>query len=321
MPDSYDLTQLDPNSFEHLVNLLAIRVLGSGSTGFGPGSDGGRDGYFEGEALYPSEVERWSGCWYIQAKFHKPHLSKNPQKWLLEQIKKEIDEFGQPETKRRWPDNWIITTNIDPSGTPETGAFDQAKELVEKAHPTLKNHFHIWGGRKILDLLALHPEISEYYAHFLTPGKVLTEVYNQIKDAQAEVKTILRFLISSQFDEQHYSKLEQAGSTGSTTERPGIHDLFIDLPFRTNEHNLQGLVMESLVRAAAKCHRCDEEETNTEDWKLWHQHPSRAKVWFIKGGPGQGKSTIGQYFCQIQRAALILQKEALQDSLCWFRWT
>ena len=309
MSDSYGLTQLDPNSFEHLVNLLALRVLGSGGTGFGPGSDGGRDGYFEGKAPYPSEVERWSGCWYIQAKFHKPHLSKDPQKWLIGQIKDEIGAFRQSETKRRWPDNWIIATNIDPSGTPETGAFDQAKELVGKAYPGLKNHFHIWGGRKILDLLALHPEISEYYSHFLTPGKVLTEIYSQIKDAQAEVKTILRFLISSQFEDQHYSKLEQAGSTGSTTERPGIHDLFIDLPFRANEYDFQGLVMKSLVHTAAKCHRCNEEEPNTEEWKLWQQHPSRARVWFIKGGPGQGKSTIGQYFCQIQRAALILQKD------------
>ena len=30
------------------------------------------------------------------------------------------------------------------------------------------------------------------------------------------------------------------------------------------------------------------------------------RVWFLKGGPGQGKSTIGQYFCQIQRAAHLL---------------
>ncbi|NBD81649.1 hypothetical protein GV761_10290, partial [Citrobacter werkmanii] len=30
----------------------------------------------------------------------------------------------------------------------------------------------------------------------------------------------------------------------------------------------------------------------------------------MKGGPGQGKSTIGQYFAQIQRAAFILSKNA-----------
>jgi len=315
MPDSYDLTQLDSNTFEHLVNQLALRVLGPGSTGFGPGSDGGRDGYFEGEAPYPSETEHWSGCWYIQSKFHKPHLSKDPQKWLLEKIKEEIKEFEEPDSKRQWPDNWIIATNIDPSGVPQTGSFDQARKLVTEACPKLENRFHIWGGRKILDFLALHSEISDHYRHFLTPGKILTEIYNQIKDAQAEVKTILRFLVLSQFDDQQHTKLEQAAPPGSTIERLGIHDLFIDLPFRSKEHPLKGLVMEMLVCAAAKCHRFDEEQLDTEEWQLWRRHPSRARVWFIKGGPGQGKSTMGQYFCQIQRAALILQSDSVLSPL------
>ena len=55
---SYELHKLDSNTFEHLVNMLALRVLGAGHTGFGPGSDGGRDGYFEGEAPYPSTSTR-----------------------------------------------------------------------------------------------------------------------------------------------------------------------------------------------------------------------------------------------------------------------
>src|ERR1700704_4495634 len=96
----YDLSRFDPDSFEHLANLLALKVLGSGHTGFGPGADGGRDGYYEGEAPYPSDVDRWSGRWYIQSKFHKSHLSADPQKWLLERIKGELTEFTKAESKR-----------------------------------------------------------------------------------------------------------------------------------------------------------------------------------------------------------------------------
>lgn len=309
MPDSYDLTQLDPNTFEHLVNHLALRALGLGLTGFSPGSDGGRDGYFEGETPYPSEIDRWSGCWYLQSKFHKPHLSRDSQKWLLSQIRAELKEFKNPESGRKLPDNWIVATNIDPSGTPETGAFDQARELVAKEFPELKDNFHIWGGRKILDLLILNPEISDHYRHFLTPGNILTEIFNQLKDAQAEAKTILRFLILSQLDDQQYTKLEQAGSAG---ESPGIHQLFVDLPFRCHEYGFQDLVMPWLVKTSAGCHRIDEQQPDTKEWQIWSKHPSRARVWFIKGGPGQGKSTITQFFCQIQRAALIVNKDISQ---------
>ncbi|WP_309732096.1 hypothetical protein [Chamaesiphon sp. OTE_75_metabat_556] len=307
MPESYDLSQFDPNTFEHLVNLLALRILGPGHTGFCPGSDGGRDGYFEGEAPYPSETDRWSGTWYIQSKFHKPNLSKDPQKWLLAQIKEELAEFERPESRRIMPTNWIIATNIDPSGVPQTGSFDKARDLVNKKFPHLKDRFHIWGGRKILDFLVLNPQAGEYYRHFLTPGNILTEIYDQMKDVSAEAKTIIRFLILSQLDEQQYTKLEQAGSAADT--RPGIHNLFIDLPFGDDEHHIQGFVTEWLARTSAKCHQVDDEQSDSEEWRSWNRHPSRARVWFIKGGPGQGKSTIGQYFCQIQRAALILQKQ------------
>ena len=87
---SYDLGLIDANAFEHLVNALALHQLGAGVTGFAPGRDGGRDGYFFGEAPYPSDSEKWSGVWYIQAKHHQPHLSTDSQKWLQGQIRKEI---------------------------------------------------------------------------------------------------------------------------------------------------------------------------------------------------------------------------------------
>ena len=183
MPQSYDLTQFDEASFEHLANFLALRVLGAGHTSFGPGADGGRDGYFEGEAPYPSSTNRWSGSWYLQAKFHRPHLSQDPQKWLIKKVREEITQFTERSGRRVWPDNWIVITNIDPSAVPETGAFDRARALVSKANPKLKDRFHIWGGRKILDLLVLHPEVAEYYAHFLTPGQVLSRLYEAIGDS------------------------------------------------------------------------------------------------------------------------------------------
>lgn len=309
MAESHDLTKLDSNSFEHLVNHLALCVLGAGHTGFGPGADGGRDGFFEGVAPYPSETNQWSGVWYIQSKFHKPHLSKDPQKWLLDKIKEEIKAFKDPEKNREWPDNWIIATNIDPSGVPMTGAFDKARAIVSKACPKLKKNFHIWGGSKIIQLLVLHPEVSKYYRHFLTPGHVLSSIFDHVKDAHAEVETIIRFLINRQFKEHIHTKLDQAGA--QMDARPGIHHLFIDLPFRAGDYNLDGFIIQYLFRASGRCHRINVKQPDSKEWRYWNQHPSRARVWFIKGGPGQGKSTIGQYYCQIQRAFLILQEKSI----------
>ena len=304
MGNSLDLNGLDERSFEHLVNMLALRVLGHGHTGFGPGPDGGRDGYYEGEAPYPSSTDRWKGIWYIQCKFHRPHLSRDPQKWLIEQVDKELKLFKTPASRRQWPNNWIIATNIDASGVPETGAFDRVKRTVRKSRRLLAGHCHIWGGRKILDLLAFYPDVARYYGHFLTPGHVLATLHQAIRDATADIDTIINFLVARQFTEHQHTKLEQAGSTADS--RPGIHRLFIDLPFEAREHNVSGMVMDYLVRASTRCHKKDCIQPENDKWRSWGRHPTRARTWIIKGGPGQGKSTITQYLCQMQRAALIL---------------
>ncbi|MCK5723490.1 MAG: hypothetical protein KAI84_13215, partial [Gammaproteobacteria bacterium] len=190
-----------------------------------------------------------------------------------------------------------------------TGAFDKARAIVSKACPKLKKNFHIWGGSKIIQLLVLHPEVSKYYRHFLTPGHVLSSIFDHVKDAHAEVETIIRFLIIRQFKEHIYTKLDQAGA--QMDARPGIHHLFIDLPFRAGDYNLDGFIIQFLFRASGRCHRINVKQQDSKEWRYWNQHPSRARVWFIKGGPGQGKSTIGQYYCQIQRAFLILQENSI----------
>jgi hypothetical protein len=303
--EPFELAKLDSDAFEHLVNALALQVLGAGHTGFGPGADGGRDGYFEGEAPYPSLVERWSGIWYIQSKFHKPHLSKNPQKWLLEQIEKELEAFSDPEQRRFWPDNWIVATNIDPSGTPETGSFDKARALVIESRPELEGHFHIWGGRKILDFLANNPNVAAHYSHLITPGAVFSSFFNYLADIQAEATDVIRALTVGQLTDQQFTKLEQAGS--SADNRPGIHRLFTDLPFMCRASNCSGMAASYLSSALAQNQRPDSLSQGQHLWQKWRRHPKRARIWFVKGGPGQGKSTLGQYLSQIQRAAIILQ--------------
>src|SRR5687767_14500079 len=150
--DVRELGNLSPDSFQSLVIALTLRVLGPGVTPFGAGADGGRDGYYLGEAPYPSASERWNGRWYIQCKHHAPHLSKNAQKWLLDEIRKELDKFAS-STRRRWPDIWIVASNVDPSGSPDNGTHDRAIELVRAVRPELASRFHIWGGSKIVGLL------------------------------------------------------------------------------------------------------------------------------------------------------------------------
>ncbi|MBY5093204.1 hypothetical protein LJU39_09130 [Citrobacter freundii] len=188
MSQPYDLTQLDSNSFEHLVNFLALKVLGNGVTGFASGADGGKDGFLSGRAPYPTSVDNWEGIWYIQSKFHKPHLTADSQKWLIGQVKKEIEQF-KLSSKRSIPDNWIIATNIEPSGAPRTGCYDQIIEIAHKHFPDMK--VDIWGGRKILDYLTENPSVAIEYGHFLTPGHIISELYKKLQSPNNQIKDLI----------------------------------------------------------------------------------------------------------------------------------
>lgn len=302
MADSYDLTQLDSHSFEHLVNFLALKVLGNGVTGFATGADGGRDGYLKGRAPYPTENDAWEGIWFLQSKFHKPHLSKDPQKWLVNEVRKEIKQFETGARSQR-PNIWIIASNIEPSGVPETGAFDRIKKMVLKLDPNL--NIDIWGGRKILDFLAHHPEAVANYGHFLTPGHIITKLYKDLSKHEKSVKDIINHFISNQFHELSYTKLEQAGS--GSDQRPKIYELFRDLPVISANKDSH-MIMDSLVSASKNVQKNSTWNNFGHGWKEWSNNPVRARILLLKGGPGQGKSTVGQYFGQLQRAAFILSE-------------
>lgn len=313
MPQSYDLTQLDPTSFEHMAISLAMRELGAGVTAFGPGPDAGRDGYFEGEAPYPARTKRhWDGRWYLQAKFRAPSLGGNPQTWLVGEVKKEIAAFKKPGSNRKWPDNWIIITNVDPSGAAQTGAFDRCrKEVEEAADKKLASHFDIWGGAKVLSLLSKHQDVARTYGHFLTPGHILTELYEAIRLNKAGDEAVIWHLIVTQLWEQQYARLEQARLETDEDSTQQLQQVFVDLPFRDGEHAVNGNVVESLLAASTRCHAVRAEPyAAAPEWTAWRRHPHRARTWFIRGGPGQGKSTLVQFFAQLQRSRFLLEDDA-----------
>lgn len=304
---NYDLTHLDPQTFQQLVNMLALRELGAGVSSFSPGADGGRDGLYEGSAPYPSSTENWEGVWYIQSKFHRLKASTNEQKWLVNEVRKEIKDFEHGE--RVWPNIWIVATNVDPSAVPGTGTHDTLKAELANINPDLATRFHIWGGTKILGLLSKYPDVADYYSHFITPGHVIASIYKSLVTKDARLLDIVRELTVAGLDDYSQTKLDQAGSTSDN--RPGIEAVYTDLPYESGWSEGQGMVAIDLALASALDHRKALVGPSEAEWAAWHGHPRRSRVWFMKGGPGQGKSTSTQFISQVHRAAIILESEEL----------
>ncbi|WP_209405228.1 ABC-three component system protein [Pseudozobellia sp. WGM2] len=65
----YPLENLTDKEFEDLVALICKEILGTGTVVFSTGTDGGRDGKFDGVAnCFPSKSSPWNGKIVIQAK-------------------------------------------------------------------------------------------------------------------------------------------------------------------------------------------------------------------------------------------------------------
>ncbi|PWK18394.1 hypothetical protein LV89_04093 [Arcicella aurantiaca] len=111
----YRLENLSEDDFEGLVNILCQQILGTGIVSFSKGKDGGRDGRFTGTAnKYPSESEKWSGKFVVQAKHttdYNSSCSDNPfygnQKSL---INLEIEKVKNLKSNNEI-DNYLLFTN------------------------------------------------------------------------------------------------------------------------------------------------------------------------------------------------------------------
>ncbi len=87
--------------------------LGIGINNFGGTKDRGRDAYFEGNAKYPPNEEKWSGIWIFQAKFRDFIRTgeNDARKSLISSLKKELKKILKKYEDKC--NNYIYITNVE----------------------------------------------------------------------------------------------------------------------------------------------------------------------------------------------------------------
>ena len=329
MPD-YDLSRLSNRSFEHLVQALATRVLGPGIMVFGDGPDGGREATFERKVPYPSSEDGWEGYAVVQAKYRQ--RSGNVQQdgnWAVDQLKEELGEYTNPESKLRKPEYFIFATNVVLTPVLGKGSKDRAVAVLEefKNHSPLKD-YAIWDYDQIRTFLDAYEDVRKAYAAFVTPGDVLAEIISRLSPSPTDMyETFVRFLEKELLSDECV-KLEQAGHT--VEDRIPLATVFVDLPTLDESTGLRARILEDNDFAADFAHSPVHEKegfikeilvasselldptslgtsmiSNNPDPAL----PRRSRGRFVLiGGPGQGKTTLTQFICQIFRVSIIFGK-------------
>jgi hypothetical protein len=307
----YNLQGLSPRSFERLVQALTVKHLGMGVTVFGDGPDGGREATFEGTLTTP-EGHTWTGYAVIQAKFRQRVVDSNDdQEWLIGQLAKELKGYVE-RPKRKRPRYLIVATNVVLSAVSESGGKDRLGALLTQYSGELGIvEFMIWDYDQICSMLDGAADIRRAYAAFITAGDVLAAVLDMFGPEADSFRDVLTNYVSKEFLASQYAKLEEAGYAGE--ERIALSRVFIDLPIHDVRHvdppddDDENVTMFLQQVASLSSERFDPDSIAAgADAAGSRADPKelRGRIVII-GGPGQGKSTLSQFLCQLFRAAIL----------------
>ena len=320
----YNLDALGSNEFEQLSQSLVQKIIGPGVKVYGMGKDGAREVTFQGKAPYPSTKEQWDGNWIFQSKFHDIQQigPKESRKQLLLELDKEL--FKVVEKFKHSCDNYILITNVSLTPVFKSGIKDKIDlEIIPKYHNSISN-VHIWGAEEVCRFLDSFPAIRQTYAHFLTSGDVIARLLGLIDRECTEIDETVRLYCSGCFTHEQYATLDDAGDIED--KRVALQHVFVDLEVKPPSLPKEKQLIERLPEwLKQSCTEGEYEEYEPEvaiseeddDYPFiddYENKPGMSALSYLLddsvlglilvGGPGEGKSTLGQYVAQIYRARL-----------------
>ena len=323
----YDLSRLSSRSFEHLIQALAAKVLGPRIMIFGDGPDGGREATFDWRIPFPSIDDGWEGYGVIQAKFlQKLGSTSQNGKWALSQLRSELQKYLDPDTKLRPPEYFIFATNVVLTPVNESGSKDEVIAEIEafKAQVALKD-YDVWDYDKIRVFLDNNEDVRRAYAAWITPGDVLAAMIERLSGRAPDLEETLFSFLQKELVSDQFVNLELAGH--DPRERIPLAPVFVDLPTLDRPHEDQapeleddgiyvlredssedegrGFIKEILEVSSERLDPHSLATNSIAQGTDTGDRPQPRERFVLIGGPGQGKSTVSQFICQIFRTSII----------------
>ncbi len=302
----YNLNSLGSAEFEKLTQSLLKAVIGDGTITFGAGKDGGREATFSGAAPYPSPSEPWSGSWIFQAKFHDTNLIgvDKARKEVIQELNSELEKITEKYKHRC--DNYILITNVPLTGVAGTGNIDVIENSVKTKYRTAVPNIHIWSGDDVDKLLEKYSNIRTAYMHFLVPGDLIAQLMGNHIERGNDIALTIRDYISTQYGREQNAQLDQAGDVSEEPVR--LQQVFFDLmatisvppreKLKSDASEQLRRILQNKALSGSTLH-----ESVVSPLQLLVSEIASKMV--IVGGPGEGKSTIGQYLAQLHRSSIL----------------
>ena len=316
---SYQYEQLNDESFQQLSQSLLLKAFPDLQC-FPVGQpDGGRDAIVR---LFEAAPDT-TGFILFQVKFARRELSApEARDWLLRTLREELPKVRKQI--RKGAVRFVLVTNVGGTAHAEVGSVDKLQALLEEHIPIPAQAW--WRDdldRRLDDAWDLK---FAYPALFSGADLLRLIVEASPSEGRERRRNAIRTFLSHQFDSDREVKFKQAELEND------IFDLFTDVPLVPR--NIAGTKQGAGGRLATAFRRAASSASGEVDpvWVYqWLEialegegsfggYYPRDETWLgaasllldsdfqqaeplviLEGAPGQGKSTIAQYICQVHR--------------------
>ena len=325
---SYPYEQLNHESFQQLSQSLLLKEF-PGLQCFPVGQpDGGRDAIVRLHGASPDT----EGFILFQVKFARRELNPaEARDWLLQTLSGELPKvLKQIENGAK---HFVLVTNVHGTAHSKSGSIDKLQDLLEEQIPIPAEAW--W--REDLDrrLDGAWDLKFAYPALFSGPDLLRLVMEASPSEGRERRQNAITAFLSHQFDSDREVKFKQVELEND------LFDLFTDVPLvPRNPSGTRKKDVESLASAfrraatstsddvdpfsiyqlleialggesiAGDYEPSDEIWLGTANLLLDSDFQQAEPLVILEGAPGQGKSTIAQYICQVHRVRILAREES-----------
>ena len=309
----YPFENLNPEKFQEFAQALLVKEFPDLQCFPVAQPDGGRD-----IVTYEYRIPAHSFAVYQVKYVRRPLAEKDTHKWLLEIIKGEA-----PKVKaliEKGAQQFFLITNVPGTAHPDVGSIDQMNQLLQSE---LGIPSRCWWRDDLNRKLDDAWNLKWIYPELMTgPDLIRSIIESGLSENKERRASAIRAFVSEQFNADQVVKFKQVDLQNR------LLDLFIDVPALPPQNA-------ETDKKLQKYHRVYEYISYTSGNKIGTKideqhfayfndrnrvvgsatlllHPliHKEAPWIVlEGAPGQGKSTITQYLCQIHRMRLLGSEE------------
>lgn len=245
----------------------------------------------------------------FQVKFVRDPNKKEPHKWLVDTVEKEIKKIDKLIPKGAV--GYYLITNVNGTAHLDAGSIDKLNKVLEEniSIPSL-----CWWRDDISRLMEKDPLFKWSYPEVLSGQDILNSVlFNNLNENKERRENVIRAYLADQYNMDNEVKFRQIDLQNR------LLDLFTDVPIRAKKFNKKNKqlrqIFETLneheMKRITSINSVDHDEYESigaAEFLLHSKVQGTIERILLEGGPGQGKSTISQYISQVHRVRLLNNK-------------